>query len=128
MTGRTAALVVGARTRARGASSSRAVVASSLAVLAALLAVPATALAEGNADAARNKVSMCAGCHEIPGYKASFPVVYSVPMITGQTARYIENALQAYKKGERSHPTMRGIAGALSDQDISDLAAYYGTK
>ena len=117
---RTAALVAAAR--------SRAVVAASLSMLVVLLAAPAVALAEGSADAARDKVSMCAGCHEIPGYKASFPVVYSVPMITGQTARYIENSLQAYKKGDRSHPTMRGIAGALSDQDISDLAAYYGTK
>jgi cytochrome c553 len=32
----------------------------------------------------------------------------------------------AYKKGERSHPTMRGIAASLSDQDMADLAAYYG--
>ena len=34
-------------------------------------------------------------------------------------------ALNAYKKGERKHPTMRGIAEALSDQDMADLAAYY---
>jgi cytochrome c553 len=37
-------------------------------------------------------------------------------------------ALNAYKSGERSHPTMRGIAQSLSDQDIADLAAYYGEK
>ena len=49
-------------------------------------------------------------------------------MIAGQSAKYIENSLQAYKKGERSHPTMRAIAGSLSDQDMADLAAYYGTK
>lgn len=98
-------------------------------VLAAVLAAaPLMASAQGNADAAKAKVAMCVGCHEIPGYKASFPTVYSVPKIVGQNARYIENALQAYKKGERSHPTMRGIAGSLSDQDIADLAAYYGGK
>lgn len=98
-------------------------------LLAACLAVaPAVALAEGNADAGKNKTSMCVGCHEIPNYKASFPAVYRVPMLYGQTAKYIENSLQAYRKGERSHPTMRGIAGSLSDQDIADLAAYYGTK
>jgi cytochrome c553 len=49
-------------------------------------------------------------------------------MITGQTAKYIEAALQAYRKGDRSHPTMRAIAGSLTDQDIADLAAHYGTK
>lgn len=98
-------------------------------VLAALLAVaPLAVSAQGNADAAKAKVAMCVGCHEIPGYKASFPTVYSVPKIVGQSGKYIENALQAYKKGDRSHPTMRGIAGSLSDQDIADLAAYYGAK
>lgn len=81
---------------------------------------------QGNAEAARNKISMCIGCHGIPGYKASFPSVYSVPMISGQSPKYLENALMAYKKGERSHPTMRGIAATLSDQDMADLAAYYG--
>ena len=71
---------------------------------------------------------MCVGCHDIPGYKSSFPVVYRVPKLYGQTSAYIEASLQAYRKGDRNHPTMRGIAGSLSDQDIADLAAYYGTK
>jgi cytochrome c553 len=82
----------------------------------------------GNAEAAKNKVAMCVGCHGIPGYKATFPEVYQVPMIGGQTAQYIVAALNAYKKGERKHPSMRGIAGALSDQDIADLAAYYSQQ
>ncbi len=82
----------------------------------------------GNAKAAEAKVSMCIGCHGIAGYKASFPVVYSVPKIAGQNAKYMENALQAYKKGDRSHPTMRAIASGLSDQDMADLAAYYAAE
>ena len=72
-----------------------------------------------------DKVSMCIGCHGIPGYKATFPELYHVPMIAGQNAKYIETALNEYKKGARSHPTMDAIAGSLSDQDIADLAAYY---
>ncbi len=79
----------------------------------------------GNKDNAKSKVQMCIGCHGIVGYKASFPTVYPVPKIGGQNAKYIESALQAYKAGDRSHPTMRGIAGSLSDQDMADLAAYY---
>jgi cytochrome c553 len=82
----------------------------------------------GNPKAAVNKVAMCIGCHGIPGYKASFPEVYPVPMLGGQTAKYLENALQEYKKGDRNHPTMHGIAGGLSDQDIADLAAYYSQQ
>ena len=68
---------------------------------------------------------MCLGCHNIPGYQASFPEVHRVPMIAGQTATYIESALAAYKTGERKHPTMRGVADQLSEQDIKDIAAYY---
>jgi len=79
----------------------------------------------GNIEAARDKVSMCIGCHGIPGYKASFPEVYHVPMIAGQNAKYIEAALREYASGARTHPTMDAIAKSLSDQDIADLAAYY---
>tara|TARA_R110001599_G_scaffold171353_1_gene362195 strand:+ start:198354 stop:198674 length:321 start_codon:yes stop_codon:yes gene_type:complete len=82
----------------------------------------------GDAKAAANKVSMCIGCHAIGGYKASFPEVYKVPMLGGQSAKYIENALHAYKKGERNHPTMVGVAASLSDQDIADVAAYYSQQ
>ena len=71
------------------------------------------------------KIAMCLGCHNIPGYQASFPEVHKVPKIAGQNAGYIEAALNAYKGGERKHPTMRGIADALSDQDIKDIAGYY---
>lgn len=82
----------------------------------------------GNPKAAVNKVAMCIGCHGIPDYKSSFPEVYPVPMLGGQSAKYLENALQAYKKGDRNHPTMHGIAAGLSDQDIADLAAYYAQQ
>ena len=82
----------------------------------------------GNANAAANKIAMCVGCHGIPGYKATFPEVYQVPMIGGQSAKYIESALKAYQKGDRKHPSMRGIAGSLTDQDIADVAAYYSQQ
>jgi len=80
-------------------------------------------------DAARGAKlnATCIGCHGISGYQASFPEVYRVPAISGQNAKYIAAALVAYKKGERKHPTMRATAGALSEQDIADLAAYYAT-
>ena len=91
------------------------------------LAAPAAAAdaAQGDAQRARDKVAMCIGCHGIKGYRASFPEVYTVPMIAGQSERYIAAALEGYRKGDRSHPTMRAIAGSLSDEDILDLAAYY---
>jgi cytochrome c553 len=96
-----------------------------------LLLAFAGALAASSAahaqDAAKGeqKAAMCIGCHGIIGYQASFPEVYKVPMIAGQGSKYIVNALAAYKKGERKHPTMRAIATTLTDADMADLAAYY---
>ncbi|WP_440109994.1 c-type cytochrome [Acidovorax sp. BL-A-41-H1] len=81
--------------------------------------------AKGNVEAGKQKIAMCIGCHGIPGYQASFPEVHRVPMISGQNAKYIAAALVAYQKGERKHPTMRGVATSLTDQDIADMAAYY---
>lgn len=78
-----------------------------------------------DAKAGEKKIAMCIGCHGIVGYQASFPEIYKVPMIAGQNAKYIVSALQAYNKGDRKHPTMRGIAGSLSEQDMADVAAYY---
>jgi len=76
--------------------------------------------------AAGSKINaMCIGCHGIAGYQASFPEIYKVPKISGQGEKYIVSALNAYKKGERKHPSMRGIATTLSDQDMADLAAFY---
>lgn len=95
-------------------------------VITSVMAVSAQAQeVKGDAKAAEAKIAMCIGCHGIPGYQSSFPEVYRVPKISGQNAKYIAAALTAYKKGERKHQTMRGIADTLSDQDIADVAAYY---
>ena len=80
---------------------------------------------KGDANAGEKKIAMCIGCHGIVGYQASFPEVYKVPKISGQSEKYITTVLNAYKKGERKHPTMRGIADSLNDQDIADISAYY---
>jgi len=82
---------------------------------------------QGNPQTGETKVSMCIGCHGIQGYQASFPQVYKVPKIAGQNAKYIINALNAYKKGDRRHPSMHGIAASMTDQDMADVAAYYST-
>lgn len=84
-----------------------------------------TAAVAQDAKAGEGKASLCIGCHGIPGYQANFPEIYKVPKLAGQNAAYIVSALTAYRKGERLHPTMRGIAASLSDQDMADLAAFY---
>ncbi|HEX4984874.1 MAG TPA: c-type cytochrome [Burkholderiales bacterium] len=75
--------------------------------------------AGGDAVAGKRKTVTCNACHGVSGFK-------SMPKLGGQTAGYVIEALQAYKTGKRSHPTMRDVAGALSERDIADLAAHYG--
>ena len=92
----------------------------------AVLCGSSIAQTTGNPTAGREKIQMCVGCHGLPGWRTAFPEVYSVPMIAGQHPQYLVKALQAYKTGERNHPSMRAIAASLTDEDMANLAAYYG--
>jgi cytochrome c553 len=94
------------------------------AIAAAQTPAPA-APAGGDASKGREKTQMCEGCHGIEGWRTAFPEVYRVPRLGGQHEAYLVSALKQYKNGERSHPSMRAIAGSLSDADIANLAAYY---
>ena len=99
-----------------------------LLVFAGIANAAAAADIVANPKAAPAKVEQCIGCHGIPDYKGTFPEVFRVPMIGGQSAKYIENALKAYQKGDRKHPSMKGEAASLSDQDIADIAAFYSQQ
>ena len=92
---------------------------------AAALLLSVSAWAEGDPARGQARAQMCEGCHGIVDYRTAYPEVYPVPKIGGQQAGYIVKTLQDYKTGARKHPTMRGIAATLSDQDMADLAAYY---
>jgi cytochrome c553 len=99
---------------------------ASATLLAVALSVHAQG-AKGDVQAGQKKAEMCIGCHGIAGYQNSFPEIHKVPKISGQSGAYIVASLTAYKKGERKHPSMRGIAGSLSEQDMADLGAFYET-
>jgi cytochrome c553 len=98
------------------------------AVLAAALSCGAFAQDKQAAAGASKgpNVAHCVGCHGIPGYKTAFPDVYHVPKIAGQQPAYIVAALKAYKSGERAHPSMRGIAASMTEEDMKQYAEYYG--
>ena len=96
----------------------------------AALAVATSAAAQTPAPAGdpvkgREKTQMCEGCHGITGWRTAFPEVYTVPKLAGQHEAYLAAALKAYRSGDRSHPSMRGIATPLTDEDIANLAAFY---
>lgn len=97
-------------------------------VIATLLALTLSALAfdsgaTGNAEEGKKRFYTCTGCHGIAGYKNAYPN-YSVPKVGGQNEAYLIAALNAYKTGDRKHPTMRAQAQSLSEQDIADISAF----
>jgi cytochrome c553 len=97
------------------------------AMLAGALTVAATgATAAGDPERGKKLAEPCMGCHGIPSYSNVYPS-YRVPKLAGQHAEYLVAALQAYKKGERSHKTMQAQAASLSDQDMADIAAFFAT-
>jgi cytochrome c553 len=104
---------------------------ATLLMLLSAAAAAQTAAPAGDPAKGRDKTRLCEGCHGIEGWRTAFPEVYHVPKLGGQHEAYIVKALQEYRSGERSHPSMRAIAASLSDADMADLAAYYsrgGTK
>ncbi len=92
-------------------------------VLIAVLLTP-FALAEGNADAGKTKTAMCGACHGADGNSAAG----SFPKLAGLGEKYLDKQLQDIKSGARPVAEMTGMLGALSDQDIADIAAYYASQ
>ncbi|HEU4618873.1 MAG TPA: cytochrome c [Gammaproteobacteria bacterium] len=81
---------------------------------------------KGDPEQGQTLATTCSGCHGVPGYQNVYPT-YNVPKLGGQNGAYITVALQDYRRGSRSHPTMRAQASVLSDQDIADIAAYFSS-
>jgi len=67
----------------------------------------------------------CIDCH---GAEGNAPIDPTYPKLGGQYGDYIAHALQAYRAGDRQNPQMTPQAAALTDQEISDLAAYFGSR
>ena len=99
---------------------------ATIAVLAALtLPLGIAPAAAGDAAAGFAKAAICASCHGPLGVSP----VPSYPDIAGQNPLYLDYALRRYRAGERQggHAGMMyTVTQPLSDEDIADLAAYYG--
>ncbi len=66
----------------------------------------------------------CDRCHGINGNSAD----PRIPALAGQHADYIDKVLHAYQTGERKSLQMHAMAGALTDDDIKNLASYYSSQ
>ncbi len=67
--------------------------------------------------------NLCSQCH---GDKI-IPFVQSYPNIKGQKAGYILKQLRDFKSDERQDLYMQSVVKHLSDEDLQDVAAFYGT-
>ena len=90
-----------------------------VAVLLLATAAPATA---GDVAAGRRKALACQACHGLDGL-SKLP---DAPHLAGQPERYLVKSLDEYRKGVRRNELMTLVVKDLSDQDIADLASYYG--
>src|SRR6516165_7887288 len=77
----------------------------------------------GDASAGKNASAACAGCHGAEGVSAN----PAWPSLAGQDAKYLADAIQAYKDGSRTDETMKGIAASLDQETINNLAGYYAS-
>jgi len=86
------------------------------------LAVPgATPSRANDAEAGKQKAGACTVCHGALGI-AEIP---DAPNLAGESSLYLSNQLKAFRGGKRRHHQMTLIAQGLSDEDISDLAAWF---
>ena len=83
-------------------------------------------VAAADIEAGKRKAEeVCASCHGVDGNTSTAP---NFPFIGGQHRTYLEKALRDYKSGERKNPIMAGMAAALSDEDIQNLAFYFSSQ
>jgi len=70
------------------------------------------------------KAAVCTACHG-PAGVSTMP---NWPVLAGQHSDYLQQAIGQYQAGKRTDPVMAGQAGALSRQDVEDLAAYFAAQ
>ena len=88
------------------------------------LGVTGLAFAKGDANAGKGKVATCTACHGATGVSPA----PNWPNLAGQGEKYLIKQMTEIKKGKRSVPEMIPFMGALSEQDIEDISAFYASQ
>jgi len=85
----------------------------------------ASSWAQAEPDAIRTKAEqVCSSCHGAHGN----PLAPQIPILAGQTARYLYVELRDFKAGRRNDPIMSPIAEALSRDEMMGLADYFAAQ
>lgn len=90
--------------------------------------LPTGHLTAGEALATTKRESTGQSCVDCHGENGNAPIDASYPKLGGQYASYLARALLAYREGSRENALMSGQARDLNDQEIADLAAYFGSR
>jgi cytochrome c553 len=77
----------------------------------------------GDPAAGRIRAAACASCHGADGMSPND----TWPNLAGQHAAYLARILGAYKSGDQKDVMMTPMAQALSNADVQNLAAYFGS-
>ena len=84
----------------------------------------ADGLVNGSAEAGKDKAVSCGACHGADGNSVN----PTWPSLAGQSATYIVDQLNAFKKGSRSNVLMNAQVLSLSDEDMADVAVYFSEQ
>ena len=90
--------------------------------------LPAGRIAIGEQLAAKKGEATGQSCIDCHGADGNAPIDATYPKLGGQYHDYLAHALQQYRSGEREHALMTPQATKLSDQEIADVAAYFGSR
>jgi cytochrome c553 len=74
------------------------------------------------------RLVVCVSCHGENGLGVEAPLTPKPPVLAGQHADYLEEALLAYRTGRRKNPVMSGMTQMLSNDDVKVVAAYFGKQ
>ena len=94
-----------------------------IATVVALFGIAGTAQAAGDAAAGKAKAKACAGCHGANGEG-----VKPNPALAGKSEDELVQAMKDYKSGKRVNPIMKSMAASLTDQDMSNLGAFFASS
>jgi cytochrome c553 len=82
-------------------------------------------LADAKPERGRAKAQeVCVACHGEQGVS----VAPEYPHLAGQSGAAIYKQLNDYRTGSRANPLMTGIAQALDEATLADIAAYYAAQ
>jgi cytochrome c553 len=93
-------------------------------IVACLVFMTTNIMAAGDPAAGKDKSAVCAACHGADGNS----MVPAWPTIAGQHEEYLYQQLLDFKSGKRDNPQMAPILIPLSEEDLSDLSAYYASQ